>query len=101
MSFKYVALALCFQFAFVFCAKFENATTISTAENSTSRHVSQRKARATYNFVYADLIGCAVQSDPSCLVNVAEDFLSIKKNELLGKRYYFNKFSHYFHELYI
>lgn len=82
--FKYITLALCLQFTLVFCENLENSTA-AAVENSTSPNFPARKARATYDFVYADLIGCAVQSDASCLVNVAEDFLAVKKNELLGK----------------
>lgn len=75
-------MALCLHFTFVCCDKSENTTAAEIEKFST---ISARKTRATYDFVYADLIGCAVQSDPSCIVNVAEDFLSVKKNELLGK----------------
>lgn len=87
MILKYISLALFLQFTFVTCVccgKLNNDHTAEN-ENSTSSIFSARKARATYDFVYADLIGCTVQSDPSCLVNVAENFLSVKKNELLGK----------------
>lgn len=84
MNYKYISLALCFLFEFVVCENVENRTVAAT-ENSTSSNVFARKARATYDFVYADLIGCAVQSDASCLVNVAEDFLAVKKNEILGE----------------
>lgn len=82
MILKYLFLALWLQITFVCCDKSENNTAAEILNSST---ISARKARASYDFVYADLIGCAVQSDPSCIVNVAEDFLSVKKNELLGK----------------
>lgn len=86
MNFCKISLLLCLQLIFVYCNKLENATDAAAAfEKSTSSSLYARKARATYDFVYADLIGCAVQSDASCLVNVAEDFLSIKKNELLSE----------------
>ncbi|VEN37811.1 unnamed protein product [Callosobruchus maculatus] len=38
-----------------------------------------------YNLIYARLIGCAVQQDTRCFVNVAEDFLENKRNELLAQ----------------
>lgn len=84
MLYQFISLALWLQYTLVFCEKLENATVVDD-NNSTNLNFAGRKARATYNFVYADLIGCAVQSDPSCLVNVAEDFLAVKKNELLGE----------------
>lgn len=86
MGFKKFSLILCLQLSFIYCNKLENATA-DAFEKSTSSSLVARKAKASYDFVYADLIGCAVQSDPSCLVNVAEDFLSIKKNELLSEYY--------------
>lgn len=95
MNSKYVSLVLCLQLSFVFCATIENSTTIAAAERSSSSNIFARKARSTYNFVYADLIGCVVSSDPSCFVNVAEDFLYVRKNELLGKIFFLSTVNYF------
>ncbi|KAG5867472.1 hypothetical protein JTB14_011339 [Gonioctena quinquepunctata] len=86
-----VSLFFCCTVGGVNLGKVEGATTPSAiaekVENATrvaATDFSNRKGRAP-NFVYAELVSCAVRYDTACLVDVAGDYLDVKRQELLGK----------------
>lgn len=69
----------------------ENSTTTIKFDTTTENlekivaNSSSRQSRAYNNVLYIDLIACAMKPDVSCLVDTAENYLAIKKNEILGE----------------
>ncbi|CAH2010852.1 unnamed protein product [Acanthoscelides obtectus] len=70
-------------FWFVEGADAEAATNSSALIKSAVEGLS--RGGREYNLIYARLIGCAVQRDTRCFVDIAEDFLENKRNELLAQ----------------
>nr|CAI5840938.1 unnamed protein product [Callosobruchus analis] len=88
---------LCISFYILFFWFVEGA---EATQNSTKSAIEGLfRGGKEYNLIYARLVGCAVQQDTRCFVDVAEDFLENKRNELLecathlimARRYLSNK----------